>query len=171
MTTWRLYPEKLGGTTTTTFVGDAGEIFYDPSSTTLRISDGATPGGNVLLGGGGGGSEVDTLATVTARGNTTPTSITTAGITTTAASTIGGHIIPDANEQYDLGSAENKFRDLYLSSATIKMGTEQNTVGFVGADFHVNGEPVNTIVSNTTIVQNIQNGTAWTLMGPYVNEG
>lgn len=90
---------------------------------------------------------------------------------TTAGSTIGGHLIPDANEQYDLGSAENKFRDLYLSSATIKMGTEQNTVGFVGADFHVNGEPVNTIVSNTTIVQNIQNGTAWTLMGPYVNEG
>lgn len=171
MTIWRLFPEKLGGTTTTTFIGDAGEIFYDPSSTTLRISDGSTPGGNVLLGGGGGGSEVDTLATVTARGNTTTTSITTAGITTTAASTIGGHIIPDANEQYDLGSADNKFRDLYLSSATIKMGA--NTIGFDGTGAQalvVNGEPINNVINNSTIVQNIIDGSGWQLMGPYVNE-
>ena len=33
-----------------------------------------------------------------------------------------GHIIPTVNNQYDLGSAEYKFRDLYLSDATIHMG-------------------------------------------------
>lgn len=194
-TTYKLFAEKMGGNETTTYVGNVGDIFYNPTTGSLRLSDASTPGG-ISIGGGGGSTqtlslvgsdlsvsdgntvdissaftESDTLSTVTARGATTATQITTAGIVTTAGSTIGGHLIPDANEQYDLGSAENKFRDLYLSSATIKMGTEQNTVGFVGADFHVNGEPVNTIVSNTTIVQNIQNGTAWTLMGPYVNEG
>lgn len=170
MTTWRLFPEKLGGTDTSNFVGDAGEIFYDPASTTLRISDGSTPGGNLLLG-SGGGSEVDTLATVTARGSTTTTSITTAGITTTAASTIGGHVIPDANEQYDLGSPTNKFRDIYLSTNTIKMG--DNTLGFDGTGaqaLQVNGEPINTVINNSSIIQNIIDGSGWQLMGPYVNE-
>lgn len=193
-TTFKLFAEKMGGSVTTSYVGNTGEIFYDPSTGSLRLSDGSTAGG-IAIGGGGGttqtlslvGStlsvsdgnsvdlssaftEADTLATVTARGATTTTQITTAGIVTTANSTIGGHLIPDANEQYDLGSATNKFRDLYLSSATIKMGAEENTVGFIGTDFQVNGEPVNTIVSNTTVVQNIQNGTGWSLPGPYQNE-
>ena len=33
-----------------------------------------------------------------------------------------GHLIPNGNELYDLGEPENKFRDLYLSNATIHMG-------------------------------------------------
>ena len=33
-----------------------------------------------------------------------------------------GHIIPTQNDQYDLGSAEYKFRDLYLSDSTLHMG-------------------------------------------------
>ena len=35
-----------------------------------------------------------------------------------------GHIIPTQNDQYDLGSAEYKFRDLYLGSNTIHMGNQ-----------------------------------------------
>ena len=33
-----------------------------------------------------------------------------------------GHIIPTANEAYDLGSASNRFRDLYLSGSSIDLG-------------------------------------------------
>jgi len=168
-TTWRLFSEKLGGTTTTSFIGDTGEIFYDPASTTLRISDGSTPGGLTI--GGGGGVETDTLQTVSTRGATTTNQLTMAGVVTTADSTVGGHIIPDANELYDLGSPTNKFRDLYLSSATIKMGA--NTIGFsgTGADkLTVNGDPINTVINNSTIIQNIIDGSGWQLMGPYVNE-
>ena len=33
-----------------------------------------------------------------------------------------GHIVPTANEVYDLGSATNQFRDLYLSGSTIYLG-------------------------------------------------
>lgn len=33
-----------------------------------------------------------------------------------------GHIIPTANETYDLGSASNRFRDLYLSGSSIDLG-------------------------------------------------
>jgi hypothetical protein len=35
---------------------------------------------------------------------------------------VGGHILPDDNETYDLGSASKKFRDLYLSAGTIYLG-------------------------------------------------
>lgn len=35
---------------------------------------------------------------------------------------VSGHIIPDTDITYDLGSATNKFRDLYLSGNTIHMG-------------------------------------------------
>jgi len=46
---YRPYVEKLGGNTSATaFVGNEGELFYDPASTSLRISDGVTPGGTVL---------------------------------------------------------------------------------------------------------------------------
>jgi len=36
--------------------------------------------------------------------------------------TVSAHLIPDTNVAHDLGSAEKKFRDLYLSSATIHLG-------------------------------------------------
>ena len=35
---------------------------------------------------------------------------------------VSSNIIPDANEAYDLGSATNRFRDIYLSNSTIKFG-------------------------------------------------
>jgi hypothetical protein len=36
--------------------------------------------------------------------------------------TVKGHIVPNANEQYDLGSSSFRFRDLYLSGASIELG-------------------------------------------------
>ena len=53
--TFRAYTEKLGATDTSTFVGNEGDLFYDPNTATLRISDGSTPGGVPVAGGGGGG--------------------------------------------------------------------------------------------------------------------
>lgn len=83
-TVYRFFVDKLGNKQSQTFIGDEGEIFYDPVYGDLRISDDVTPGGIPLLialnnatangiysggngantsggGGGGGGS-----------GNTTP---------------------------------------------------------------------------------------------------
>ena len=36
--------------------------------------------------------------------------------------TVTGDLIPDINEQYDLGSSTNRFRDLYLSGNTLNIG-------------------------------------------------
>jgi hypothetical protein len=54
-TTYRVFVEKLGGSDPATFIGDAGEVFLDPSVPTLKLSDGSTSGG-VTIGGGGGES-------------------------------------------------------------------------------------------------------------------
>jgi len=51
-TTHRILVERLGGTDPTTFIGNEGEIFYDPDSPTptLRLSDGSTVGGAFFSG-------------------------------------------------------------------------------------------------------------------------
>jgi len=36
--------------------------------------------------------------------------------------TVSSHLVPDVNITHDLGTPEKKFRDLYLSSATIHLG-------------------------------------------------
>jgi hypothetical protein len=43
--TYRAFPEKLGATDPTQFVGDKGELFWDPENANVSISDGETPGG------------------------------------------------------------------------------------------------------------------------------
>ena len=48
-TTYRFFVEKLGALNPEEFVGDEGQIFYDPEGRTIRISDGVTPGGIVIL--------------------------------------------------------------------------------------------------------------------------
>ena len=56
--------------------------------------------------GGGGGGTADALV---------------AGGELLGLTTASGHIIPSTNNTYDLGSAEYKFRDLYLGSSTLYM--------------------------------------------------
>jgi hypothetical protein len=51
--TYKVLLEKLGGTTATNYVGNEGELFFDPTTTTLRVGDGTTAGGSIVSGGGG----------------------------------------------------------------------------------------------------------------------
>jgi hypothetical protein len=55
-TTYRIYVEKIGAQEPSTFVGDEGELFYDPFVPTIKLSDGTTAGG-VSIGGGGSSSQ------------------------------------------------------------------------------------------------------------------
>lgn len=41
------------------------------------------------------------------------------GSSSTVSGTVDGHLIPDTNSAYDLGSAEYKFRHLYLSNNSL----------------------------------------------------
>lgn len=44
---YRLYVEKLGAESPSAFVGNKGELFYDPNVGDIRYSDGVTPGGTI----------------------------------------------------------------------------------------------------------------------------
>ena len=61
--------------------------------------------------------------------------------------TVGTDVLPNANEQYDLGSAGARFKDLYLSGSTIHLGTAQmsrNSAGGVNlpAGSTIDGGPI-----------------------------
>lgn len=43
--TYKVFLDKMGGENSTTYIGKYGEIFYNPDTGNLRISDGHTPGG------------------------------------------------------------------------------------------------------------------------------
>jgi hypothetical protein len=47
-TVYRVYLEKLGGSSPTSFIGDEGELFFDPNVPILKKSDGVTPGGVIV---------------------------------------------------------------------------------------------------------------------------
>jgi hypothetical protein len=59
-TTYRFLVEKLGDSDPAQFVGNEGEVFYDPTNPILKLSNGLTPGGVSVGGGEGGGGNVNT---------------------------------------------------------------------------------------------------------------
>ena len=91
---YRVFVEKLGGADAATFVGNAGELFWDPTTQSLKISDGTTAGGQPL--------------------------------SSSLQGTMTGSIIPDTNDAYDIGSAEFKIRDLYVSDGSIHTESGNN---------------------------------------------
>ena len=139
---YRALVEKLGAASTATFVGNEGELFWDPTSTIVRISDGSTPGG---VGIGGGGSSITETTTNGENkvGVTTNTSSsftngaiefqTDNGTTSEVRWIIApqGSLIPKTNAAYDLGSAEYKVRDIYEDqSSDIRL--KKDVVNYTG---------------------------------------
>jgi hypothetical protein len=47
MTTYKLFADKLGGTNPNEFIGNKGDLFYDPDTGKLRLSDGVAGGKNI----------------------------------------------------------------------------------------------------------------------------
>ena len=81
----------------TTRIGDAGRLWYDNGTQSLRVSDGVTPGGIVLIAGADDGASFN------------PSAITQS-------------LLPDTDVAYDLGSATKQWRELHLSGNTIFLG-------------------------------------------------
>ena len=98
-----------------------------------------------------------TVATLT--GSQTLTNKTLTSPTINGA-TIGGSLIPSTDVTYDLGDATHRFRDLYLSGSTIKLGTA--TLSASGTGLALGGSAVVTIgdtgtVTNTMLAGSIAN--------------
>jgi hypothetical protein len=138
---YRALVEKLGAASAVTFVGNEGELFWDPTSTALKISDGSTAGG---VGISGGSSVTETTTNGENKvGVTTNTSTsftngaiefqTDNGTTSEVRWIIApqGSLIPKTNAAYDLGSAEYKVRDIYEDqSSDIRL--KKDVVNYTG---------------------------------------
>jgi hypothetical protein len=66
---------------------------------------------------------------------------------TTVPPVVTGHVLPDSNEVYDLGSSTQRFRDIYLSGNTIYLGGTALSVDENGNL----GLPAGTVIDGTTI--------------------
>jgi len=101
-TTFRAFVEKLGATEAATFVGNEGDLFYDPNTASLRVSDGVTPGGMAVAG------------------------------VTTVSGPIQQSLVPDSDGTLDLGSPTNQWRDLYLTNNTMYLGGTSVAISATG---------------------------------------
>jgi len=106
--------------------GDTGTGSIDLDSQTLTIA---------------GGTGLDTTVsgqTVTVDIDSTVVTLTgtqTLSNKTLEATTIAGHLIPDTDVTYDLGSSTYKFRDLYLSGSSIYLDTNTITLNSGNYEF------------------------------------
>jgi hypothetical protein len=139
----------------------------DASITTIE-TDGIVVNGNVsadyftgnLIGNVSNANIISAnLLTGTLTTNAQP-NITSVGTLTTL--NVAGNIIPGANNQYDLGTTANRWRDLYLSGNTIYLGNasiEANATAIIftnpgGSNFVLGGNDL-TITGNITAGGNL----------------
>lgn len=66
----------------------------------------------------------------------------------TVSGEISSNLIPSSNVTYDLGSATNQWKDLYLSGNTIFLGGAQ--ISYTGTSFKVSVEGQDILETNTT---------------------
>lgn len=73
--------------------------------------------------------------------------------------TVKGHIIPDQNEVYNLGSSSNRFNDLFLSGSTINLG---------GATITATGSEINMALKSSGNVDTNDNNITNTAAGGHI---
>ena len=88
------------------------KVFYDDGSGTQWV-DASPPLAATTMGGSGTGGN---SLTVTNTGTEVTGTLITDNVSW------GGHMLPSSNDTFDIGSAEYKVRDLYVSDSTIHMG-------------------------------------------------
>ena len=108
-----------------------GELIWDTSTNSLYIGNGTTAGG--LPAGTLVTEDVQDIASSMLINGTHQNIVftyddtlgrinSTLNLSSITLSSVSGDIIPAVNEAYDLGSSSRKFRDLYLSGSSIKLG-------------------------------------------------
>jgi hypothetical protein len=140
-----------------TYVGDKGQIFYREELGDFRLSDGRTPGGIELLSAGFKASFVDSLTELVAGNIEAGDFLVVYDDSTNSLkkirfdnlldlSSVNESIIPASDKNFDLGSATNRWNDiyartLYLDTNTIFLGSDTLTLDDQG-NLLVNGQPV-----------------------------
>jgi len=107
------------GGNVSTFIGGNATAQLVVTATGANIAGTANVTGNANVGNLGAATVVATNLTGTLTTAAQP-NITSVG--TLSSLTVSGNILPNANITYDIGSPTARFRDLYLSGATISLG-------------------------------------------------
>ena len=97
------------------FDSTIGKTFVNYNGTWVEIGNAATVVDVIA------DADADTKVQVEVTADSDKIEFTTAGTKRLEIDSFG-HVIPAANETYDLGSASNRFRDLYLSGSSIDLG-------------------------------------------------
>jgi len=119
--TFRVFSQKLGGTDSSQFVGNEGDIFWNPNTGELKVSDGSTPGGVAITGAGGTGG-VSQLYVDNKVGLSTAGLASETYVNQQIAAPITQSLIPDTDNAYDLGSPTKQWREIYVTSDTMYVG-------------------------------------------------
>ena len=98
---------------------------HDINSTGIVTATGLNISGNASIGGVltyEDVTNIDSIGIITARNG-----LIVSGVTTTAAVSWGGHMLPTSNAAYDIGSADYKVRHLFLSDNSLKFVDSSDT--------------------------------------------
>ena len=119
------------GTTTqhSSFTGLVGEVTVDTDKKTLVVHDGSTTGGYPLAREGAAASMTtgNFSSNVSVGGTLSVTNLLTAsgGIALTGDLTATGHIIPSADNTYDLGTSSAAWRDMYVGPGSLYVNNKK----------------------------------------------
>lgn len=149
-TTFKIFADKMGGTTATAYIGTVGEIFYDiDGSTPLRLSDGVTPGGVPF--GITNTSSAFTPQFKTASGNTLAGTVSS-GVYVLQGLICHFRINVSFAATSDFGSASQyQFTLPFPTAATITMRAGSLHCPNLSAIYHIAG--ITDIVDSTTIMK------------------
>lgn len=101
------------GTKSTDDLAEGSNEYYTNAKVDARLTSQLQAGSNITLTPGVGGIITISSLSGSSYGDSDVTS---------HLATFDGHIIPDTDVTYDLGSSSKRFRDLYLSGSTIDLG-------------------------------------------------
>jgi hypothetical protein len=128
-TTYRVLVEKLGDSDPSQFVGNEGEVFYDPNNPALKLSDGTTAGG-VSIGGTGGSNTISGIDTT---GTSYFNDIQVSGV-----SVLGNTIVGGGTTQLLVNGDARIVGILTIGTSSITLDGSTNTVS-VGSGITFDG--------------------------------
>ena len=138
-------------TTASTYVGEVGSIFFDPTTTTLRIGDGVTAGGNIIDAAGPTGptGPAGSAGSAGATGATGPTGATGSGALPIITVSYSGQSLSANNAIGGIGGSG--ISDFAGGAADVLYSvTSGTTVTATGAAFLWDGAPVTAVGSAGT---------------------
>lgn len=173
--TTRKIDTKAVGAVFSTYIGKAGELFYDTVTATLKISDGSTPGGATLStdGSGGGITGVGTVGDVTVAGDYAVALGSFSAINTYSVNLGFGAGNAAAGYSINIGQETGKYAvDGYNTRIGFEAGKYGSSAGFgvaIGyqAGVTVAGTSTDAVVSGTSL--NVGTGTGFAV-GQYLND-